>query len=590
MTFTVTITNYSSPSDPVTITSIVDNVHGDLNGQGTCSVPQTLQPGESYTCQFSAAVEGSAGYTEIDVVTASGHDDEDTPVEDSDDAEVSIVGGDGIPVIAVTKTADPTEVYAPGGVAAFMIVIENQSGQGDPVTITSLVDDVHGDLDGQGTCSVPQIIQPGDSYTCVFTATVSGDVGYSERDIVTASGSDDEGTPVNDFDDATVTVIEPPPVIEVAKTADPTHVVEPGGLVNFTVVVANLSNPLDPVTINSLEDDIHGNLNGQGTCSLPQSIQPGESYTCTFQVMVSGNAGYSETDIVTASGTDDEGTPVSDDDDATVTVTAPFRYYLPLVLSGFETSCSSLTSFGAMVGYEDLPISGRIDFDYNDWITYITGSFDFASRLSCGLERIDLSFTPQARGAVNDHTFHILFPANTFTSGGTATLTIYDQNGVVLSSSVTAFDASMDNDFTIFSKTSDVFPAMANTRERLTLLPPGRTARLTIEFDTLAPFVVLPNSLDLPHGQLLFFDPYLYVINTADAVHRGDIRLLTAPEATYQWPEEERRIDTVYQGVDYSPGSPPTFNFASHWWELPHNTCVFGDGVVCSLLFFPEVK
>ncbi|MEZ4597180.1 MAG: hypothetical protein R3C32_10380 [Chloroflexota bacterium] len=36
---------------------------------------------------------------------------------------------------------------------------------------------MYGDLDGQGTCSVPQDIGPGDSYGCSFGATVAGDPG-----------------------------------------------------------------------------------------------------------------------------------------------------------------------------------------------------------------------------------------------------------------------------------------------------------------------------------------------------------------------------------------------------------------------------
>jgi LruC domain-containing protein len=495
------------------------------------------------------------------------------------------------PVINVTKTADPTQVMEPGGVVAFTVVVENQSNPLDPVTITSLVDDIHGDLNGEGTCSVPQTIQPGDSYTCVFAATVTGDVGYSETDTVTASGTDDEGTPVSDSDDATVTVIEPPPVINVTKTANPITVTEPGGEVTFTVVVENQSNPLDPVTITSLVDDIHGDLNGQGTCSVPQTIQPGDSYTCTFTATVSGNIGYSETDTVTASGTDDEGTPVSDSDDATVTVIGRYKYYIPLLYNGGEElPCGSVGSFGATIGFEDWPITSTSDFDYNDWITDIGGILDFTAPPSCGLVRLDLTFTPQARGAVYNHTFHMRFTANTFASNGTATLTIFDQNGAVLNTSVTAFDASVDNDFTIFSQTSDVFPVIANTREGSTVYEPGRTAHLTIVFDTLSPFAVPPNSLSSPHGDNLFFDPYLYVIDTGDTVHRGDLRLLAVPVATYLWPEERRRIDTVYSGVQYVPGTPPMLNFEADWWELPHNNCVFGDGVVCSLPFIPGLK
>jgi LruC domain-containing protein len=292
---------------------------------------------------------------------------------------------------------------------------------------------------------------------------------------------------------------------------------------------------------------------------------------------------------VTASGTDDEDTPVSDDDDAKVDVIGRFRYFIPLLYRDFP-GCGSINSFGATVGYEDLPILGPNDYDYNDWVTDITGILDFTSPPSCGLERIDLTFTPQARGAVYDHAFHMRFTANTFASNGTATLTIFDHNGAVVSSSATPFNASVDNDFTIFSRTSDVFPVIANTREGSTLIHPGRTAHLTIVFDTLAPFVVPGNSLDLPHGEQLFFDPYLFVYNTSDEVHRGDFRLLNVPEATYQWPEERRRIDTVYQGIVFVPGTPPTLNFVSHWWELPHNDCVYGDGLVCSLLYLVGVK
>src|SRR6185503_6498239 len=100
-----------------------------------------------------------------------------------------------------------------------------------------------------------------------------------------------------------------------------TSVIEPGGLVTFTVRVNNTS-AVDSVTITSLTDDFHGNLNGQGTCSVPQTVVAGGFYQCVFSAMVFGGAGNVETDIVTASGSDDDGGPVSGSDDATVTVTS----------------------------------------------------------------------------------------------------------------------------------------------------------------------------------------------------------------------------------------------------------------------------
>ncbi|MEZ4660430.1 MAG: hypothetical protein R2911_22975 [Caldilineaceae bacterium] len=47
-------------AEPVTLTSLVDDVHGDLNGQGTCGLPQALAIGGTYDCAFSATVFGNA--------------------------------------------------------------------------------------------------------------------------------------------------------------------------------------------------------------------------------------------------------------------------------------------------------------------------------------------------------------------------------------------------------------------------------------------------------------------------------------------------------------------------------------------------
>jgi uncharacterized repeat protein (TIGR01451 family) len=108
--------------------------------------------------------------------------------------------------------------------------------------------------------------------------------------------------------------------ISVSKTAEPDSVPEPGGNVTFTVRVENES-AMDSVTINSLSDDVYGDLNGQGACAVPQTITAGEAYTCAFSATVAGNAGDSETSTVTAAGTDADGFPVSGQGSATVTIT-----------------------------------------------------------------------------------------------------------------------------------------------------------------------------------------------------------------------------------------------------------------------------
>jgi len=97
-----------------------------------------------------------------------------------------------------------------------------------------------------------------------------------------------------------------PPSITITKTANPTSVPETGGNVTYTVVINNTSEPGDPVTITSLNDNVFGNISGQGTCSVPQTIAVAGSYTCTFTKNISGNAGGSHVNTVTATGADDE--------------------------------------------------------------------------------------------------------------------------------------------------------------------------------------------------------------------------------------------------------------------------------------------
>jgi hypothetical protein len=54
--------------------------------------------------------------------------------------------------------------------------------------LTALTDNFHGDLDGSGTCTLPQAIAPAASYDCSFTVNVSGNIGDVQTETITASG------------------------------------------------------------------------------------------------------------------------------------------------------------------------------------------------------------------------------------------------------------------------------------------------------------------------------------------------------------------------------------------------------------------
>ncbi|MDH3747371.1 MAG: hypothetical protein OER97_04125 [Gammaproteobacteria bacterium] len=250
--------------------------------------------------------------------------------------------------LLVVKTANPTTVDEPGGVVTFTVEVTNTGiDPNNDVTLNAMVDDVYGDLDADDLNShtwltsdclddndPPVVLTPnGGTYTCMFTGTVSGNGGESQRDIVIASGVDDNGNPISGDDFADVDIVDVLPAISVTKTANPDSVTEPGANVEFTVVVSNDSTA-DPLTITLLTDerplggtvtDI-GNLclDGSDNSLIGQTIpQGGPPLTCTFTVFVDGNAGEpAEVDKVTVTGEDDEPQPnsVSAYDTASVSI------------------------------------------------------------------------------------------------------------------------------------------------------------------------------------------------------------------------------------------------------------------------------
>ncbi|MEZ4597178.1 MAG: hypothetical protein R3C32_10370 [Chloroflexota bacterium] len=259
---------------------------------------------------------GNAGETATDTVTGSGTDDDGVALSDEDTAEVTFT--DVRPTMTLSKTATPTSLDEPGGPVDFEIVVSNTSPE--PITLTSLVDNQFGDLDGQGDCVVPQTIAASSSYTCVAPNLVTGDAGDVHVNQVSAAAEDDEGNLVTAQDTATVTIDDTVPTITVDKQVTPDTLPEPGGTVQIRVEVTNPSN--EDVVVTSLTDSIHGSLSGQGTCGLPTTvIANGGTYVCSLDVAVTGEPGDVETDVVTVTGEDNEGNVVTDSDDASVTIT-----------------------------------------------------------------------------------------------------------------------------------------------------------------------------------------------------------------------------------------------------------------------------
>ena len=221
----------------------------------------------------------------------------------------------------------------------FTVAVVNRTSAA--VTVTALQDNVFGDLDKDSPAAshtwsasncdagVPLAAYDGsvggaDTYTCSFVGKVTGAAGTTHRDTVTATITDATGQTASEEATAKVEIVDVRPSITVTKTATPS-VVQNSGEVTFTTVVTNTS-PVDALMVDQLVDSIHGDLIrgpvkasctlGGSPVTLPRSLPVGESFICTFRATVSAT----ETDTITASGTDPEGNRVTDAAEALVTV------------------------------------------------------------------------------------------------------------------------------------------------------------------------------------------------------------------------------------------------------------------------------
>jgi hypothetical protein len=183
--------------EQVTIGSLDDDVYGPLAGDDDCKVGTVLDPGESCEFSFSESVGPEPGAT-TDTVTACADDNEDNTACDDDEATVTVT--DVLPTMTVTKTAEPTSVPAAGGSVTFTVKVTNTSVE--PVTITSLDDDVYGPLAGDDDCKVGTVLDPGESCEFSFTEQVSG--AGDHTDVVTVCADDNEDNSTCPTDDATV--------------------------------------------------------------------------------------------------------------------------------------------------------------------------------------------------------------------------------------------------------------------------------------------------------------------------------------------------------------------------------------------------
>jgi LruC domain-containing protein/uncharacterized repeat protein (TIGR02543 family) len=439
------------------------------------------------------------------------------------------------PDLEVVKTATESSFSEVDNIIHYTITVENTGN----VTISNLnVTDPQattGPTYDSGDASNDGILGVGETWTYLATHSITqADLDASSfTNTATATGKDPQNQDVTDSDDETV-----------------------DAAISYTLIL-------------NVNPSGGGTVSGDGTF-VAGTVAP---------ISTTANDGYQFTgwsvDLGNSSNVGNTGlssTNVTMNEDMTLTANFVTDIYQGGTLS---------------VAFEDLEIALDSDYDYNDWVVDLEMDTVYDGDTP-NLSSITFDITPKARGAGNDHRFHILIPADTFSENGNFVLDISGAGG----DDTNTFDASANMDFVVIPDTRDSLGnESGNTTNTVesSSVSPTVIATLTITFDT--PFYYDfsqydPYSASNMHGEGLFFDPYIEVDEAESdrefdipnyEIHKSDPRILTVPD-TWQWPEEGIAIWNVYVS-SVSEGNPPVFSPA--WWEVSPNNCVYGDEVTC---------
>ena len=219
VTYDVQVTN-DAEFESVTITTVLDNIYGDLADPSNPNVTMntcpglagvTLGPGGMTSCSFKAFVAGDAGDVITDIVeVCSTQDSTGAVVCGDDDADVTIDDVSATPMLTKTSMSAGCTVDV-----SYQVVVSNNS-EFDTLTVNSLTDDKFGDITMvqnnviSTNCDTEcdgVTIDPLMNCTCSFVGRiVSQDCNINHVDTVTGDVTDDDGVNSMPSDTAQVTV------------------------------------------------------------------------------------------------------------------------------------------------------------------------------------------------------------------------------------------------------------------------------------------------------------------------------------------------------------------------------------------------
>ena len=288
---------------PLSNVTLVDDKCQSVSGPTKTGGDQDalLEQGETWTYSCTSTLQT----TTTNIATASGKDNLDKPVTDTDQATVVVPK----PAIKVDKSADKAEVKA-GGEVVYTYQVSNKGDT--PLLNVTVTDDKCAPVKYEsGDTDKNEVLGLEETWTFTCTTTLK----ETTENTAVASGKDRTGQPVEDTDKATVVV--PKPGIKVDKSADKAEV-KAGGSVTYTYTVTNTGDtPLLNVTVTDDKCAPVKDESGDADENEILGLEETWTFTCTTTLKETTE------NTAVASGEDRTGQPVEDTATAKVIVPKP---------------------------------------------------------------------------------------------------------------------------------------------------------------------------------------------------------------------------------------------------------------------------
>lgn len=304
VTYTLVVTNTgNTPLDDITVTDPKCDSTPALQSKVGGDNDASLELGEIWTYTCTHVVTGGDGAQIVNTATAEGTDALEETVDDTDSHLVDILDPD----INIVKTG-PSLAHV-GDIVTYTLTVTNE---GNTPLSAVLVTDPKCDVDPifVGGDDADNVLELEEVWTYTCTHLVLETDADPLPNVATAAGTDVLDKTVTDSDSHSVDILHP--AILIVKTAS-VDSGTPGDPVTYTYEVTNTSGDTTLFDV-SVDDDILGHIG-----DIPV-LEPGETVVLTFDTTIPNRA---VTNVGTATGADELGKKVSDDDTATVIAVLP---------------------------------------------------------------------------------------------------------------------------------------------------------------------------------------------------------------------------------------------------------------------------